>query len=97
MADINALYEELSKLHEKEPMVTAIGTGEPWDVLDVAERLSPGEFGLRFLLDFARCDESVALVNSDEVLARVVKRLDTAIEKMSAIRDVAKKYLPAQL
>ena len=94
VADINALYEELSKLCDEEPEVTLCGCVEPWDVLDAAERLSTGGSGLRYLLDFARCEDSMSLINSDEVLARVVKQLDAAVEEISAVRDIAAKYLP---
>lgn len=96
MADIKAFYEELSKLCDEEPEVTLCGCVEPWDVLDAAERLSTGGSGLRYLLDFARCEDSMSLINSDEVLARVVKQMDAAIEKMAAMRDIARKYLPAR-
>ena len=96
MADIKAFYEELSKLYDEEPEVTLCGCVEPWDVLDAAERLSTGGSGLRYLLDFARSEDSMSLINSDEVLARVVKQMDAAIEKMAAMRDIARKYLPAR-
>ena len=50
---------------------------------------------MRFLLDFARSEECRDFINSDEVLARVVKQLDAAVEEISAVRDIARKYLPA--
>ncbi len=96
MADIKAFYEELSKLYDEEPEVTLCGCVEPWDVLDAAERLSTGGSGLRYLLDFARSEDSMSLINSDEVLARAVDKMDAAINKMSVMRDIARKYLPAR-
>lgn len=96
MADIKAFYEELSKLYDEEPEATLCGCVGPWDVLDAAERLSTGGSGLRYLLDFARSEDCMSLINSDEALARAVEKMDVAIEKMSAMRDIARKYLPAR-
>ena len=95
MADINALYEELTQFYfNKGPSAQLNGPAGAWRALEVSEFFVPGGGGLRFLLDFARSEECRDLINSDEVLARVVKQLDAAVEEISAVRDIAVKYLP---
>lgn len=96
MADINALYEELTKFYfDKGPSAQLNGPVGAWRALEASEFFVPGGGGLRFLLDFARSEECRNFINSDEVLARVVKQLDAAVEEISAVRDIARKYLPA--
>ena len=95
MADINALYEELTKFYfAKGPDKQLNGSVGAWHALEALEFFVPGGGGLRFLLDFARSEECRGLINSDEVLARVVKQLDAAVEEISAVRDIAARYLP---
>ena len=95
MADINALYEELTKFYfDKGSSIQLYGPVGAWRALEVSEFFVPGGGGLRFLLDFARSEECRGLINSDEVLARVVKQLDAAVEEISAVRDIAARYLP---
>lgn len=97
MADINALYEELTKFYfDKGPSAQLNGPVGAWRVLEVSEFFVPGGGGLRFLLDFARSEECRGLINSDEVLTRVVKQLDAAVEEISAVRNIAVKYLPQE-
>ena len=96
MADINALYEELTKFYfDKGPSAQLNGPVGAWRALEASEFFVPGGGGLRFLLDFARSEECRGLINSDEVLARAVKQLDAAVEEISAVRDIARKYLPS--
>ena len=96
MADIEALYVELTKFYfDKGPDAQLNGRVGAWRALEASEFFVPGGGGLRFLLDFARSEECRGLINSDEVLARVVKQLDAAVEEISAVRDIARKYLPA--
>ena len=96
MADINALYEELTKFYfNKGPSAQRNGPAGAWRALEVSEFFVPGGGGLRFLLDFARIEECMDLINSDEVLARAIKQMDAAIVEISAVREIARKYLPA--
>ena len=96
MADINALYEELAKFYfTKGPDKQLNGSVGAWRALEASEFFVPGGGGLRFLLDFARSEECRDLVDSDEVLVRVVKQLDAAVEEILAVRAIARKYLPA--
>lgn len=96
MADIKALYVELTKFYfDKGPDAQLNGPVGAWRALEASEFFVPGGGGLRFLLDFARSDECGNLINSDELLARVVKQMETAIEEISAVLDIARKYLPA--
>lgn len=95
MADINALYDELTKFYfDKGTSAQLNGPVGAWRVLEVSEFFVPGGGGLRFLLDFARSEECRGLINSDEVLSRIVKQLDAAVEEISAVRDIAARYLP---
>ena len=95
MADINALYEELTKFYfDKGTSAHLNGPVGAWRALEASEFFVPGGGGFRFLLDFARSEECRGLINSDEVLARVVKQLDAAVEEISAVRDIAARYLP---
>ena len=97
MADINALYEELTKFYfDKGSSIQLYGPVGAWRALEASEFFVPGGGGLRFLLDFARSEECRGLINSDEVLARAVDKMDAAINKMSVMRDIARKYLPAR-
>lgn len=90
MADINALYEELTKFYfYKGTSAQLNGPVGAWRALEASEFFVPGGGGLRFLLDFARSEECRDFINSDEVLARVVKQLDAAVEEISAVRDIA--------
>lgn len=94
MADINALYEELTKFYfNKGPSSQLNGPAGAWRALEVSEFFVPGGGGLRFLLDFARSEECRDLINSDEVLARAIKQMDAAIVEISAVREIARKYL----
>lgn len=94
MADINALYEELTKFYfNKGPSSKLNGPAGAWRALEVSEFFVPGGGGLRFLLDFARSEECRDLINSDEVLARAIKQMDAAIVEISAVREIARKYL----
>lgn len=94
MADINALYEELTKFYfNKGPSAQLNGPAGAWRALEFSEFFVPGGGGLRFLLDFARSEECRDLINSDEVLARAIKQMDAAIVEISAVREIARKYL----
>lgn len=96
MADIKALHVELTKFYlDKEPGAQLNGPVDAWHTLELSGVFVPGRGGLRFLLDFARSDECGNLINSDELLVRVVKQMETAIEEISAVLDIARKYLPA--
>ena len=58
MADINALYEELTKFYfSKGPSAQLNGPAGAWRALEASEFFVPGGGGLRFLLDFARMGE----------------------------------------
>lgn len=97
MADINALYEELTRFYlYKGPSAQLNGPVDAWRALEASEFFVLGGGGLRFLLDFARSEECRGLINSDEVLARAVKQLDAAVEEISAVRDIAARYLPQE-
>ena len=97
MADIKALYVELTKFYFNEgPDAQLNGPVGAWRALEASEFFVPGGGGLRFLLDFARNEECGNLINSDELLARVVKQMETAIEEISAVLDIARKYLPKE-
>ena len=49
---------------------------------------------LSTLFDIVNYTSCKDLINSDELLARTVRQMDAAVEEISAVRDIAVKYLP---
>lgn len=95
MADIRAFYGELKRFYfDKEPEASNFEPVREWRVFDAIGVFSHDMHSLRMLLEFASCDYGVDLINSDELLVRAVKQIDAAIEEISAVRDIAVKYLP---
>ena len=100
MADIRAFYEELGLyyIHKQRDEVSpgfSDTTRRVFDALKCFLPIGDDAIDLSTLFDIVNYTSCKDLINSDELLARAVRQMDAAVEEISAVRDIAAKYLPA--
>ena len=101
MADIRAFYEELGLyyIHKQRDEVSpgfSDTTRRVFNALKCFLPIGDDAIDLSTLFDIVNYTSCKDLINSDELLARAVKQLDAAVEEISAVRDIAVKYLPQE-
>ena len=100
MADIRAFYEELGLyyIHKQRDEVSpgfSDTTRRVFNALKCFLPIGDDAIDLSTLFDIVNYTSCKDLINSDELLARTVRQLDAAVEEISAVRDIARKYLPS--
>ena len=99
MADIRAFYEELGLyyIHKQRDEVSpgfSDTTRRVFNALKCFLPIGDDAIDLSTLFDIVNYTSCKDLINSDELLARAVRQMDAAIEEISAVRDIAARYLP---
>ena len=99
MADIRAFYEELGLYYihkQRDDVLPSFSdtTRRVFDALKCFLPIGDDAIDLSTLFDIVNYTSCKDLINSDELLARAVRQMDAAIEEISAVRDIAARYLP---
>ena len=102
MADIRAFYEELGLyyIHKQRDEVSpgfSDTTRRVFDALKCFLPIGDDAIDLSTLFDIVNYTSCKDLINSDELLARAVRQMDAAVEEISAVRNIAVKYLPTDV